>query len=94
VGIAEGAAKGGAMIAMEEAAPATLALALEDLNVACTDLDAAMLALPDLRGDDVMASSNLVGLLFRVVAARRHVKHLKRDVDAAFAGALPATLFS
>ena len=54
-----------------DAIPGALTLALESLDGASRDLDDAVLALPGLRGDDVMASSTLVGLLFRVVAAKR-----------------------
>ena len=64
------------------AIPGTLTLALESLDVACRDLDDAVLALPNLGGDDVMASSSLVALLLRVVTARRHVRRLELEVKA------------
>jgi hypothetical protein len=64
------------------AIPRTLTLALESLDVASRDLDDAMVALPNFRGDDVMASSSLVGLLFRVVAARHQVRELALDLKA------------
>ena len=60
-----------------DAVPGALTLALESLDGASRDLDDAVLALPGLRGDDVMASSTLVGLLFRVVAAKRQVRRLE-----------------
>ena len=74
--------------------PETLTLALASLDGACRDLDDAMLALPNLRGDDVMASSSLVGLLFRVVAARRHVKQLELEVKAEIGDRLRASTLS
>jgi hypothetical protein len=57
--------------------PGTLTQALESLSVACQDLDAAVLALPNAPGDDFMASPSLVALLFRVVMARRHVNRIE-----------------
>ena len=80
--------------AVSEASSGTLTLAVESLDVACRDLDDAVLALPDLSGDDVMASAGLVGLLFRVVAARRHVKQLELDVKAEIRTRLRAPLLS
>jgi hypothetical protein len=77
-----------------DAIPGTLTLALESLDVACRDLDDAVLALPNLRGDDVMASPGLVGLLFRVVAARRHVRQLELDVKAEVRNRLRASTLS
>jgi len=65
-----------------ETVPRTLTLALESLDVACKDLDDAVLALPNAPGDDFMASPSLVRLLFRVVMARRHVNRLEQDVRA------------
>jgi hypothetical protein len=62
--------------------PGTLSLALESLDVACKDLDDAVLALPNARGDDFMASPSLVALLFRVVMARRLVNRIQVDVKA------------
>ena len=62
--------------------PPMLPRALESLDMACRNLDAAVLALPDLGGDDVMASSSLVALLLRVVTARRYVRRLELDVTA------------
>jgi len=61
-----------------DAVPKTLTQALESLTVACKDLDAAVLALPNAPGDDFMASPNLVALLFRVVMARRHVNRIEQ----------------
>jgi hypothetical protein len=43
------------------------------LDNACHDLDNAVLALPRIPNDDVMASPGLVALLLRVVVARRHL---------------------
>lgn len=60
-----------------EVVPGTLTLALESLDVARRDLDAAVLALPTARGDDFMANPSLVRLLFRVVMARRHVQRIE-----------------
>jgi uncharacterized protein (UPF0212 family) len=80
--------------AVSALSPETLTLALESLDVACRDLDDAVLALPDLRGDDVMASAGLVGLLFRVVTARRLVKQLELDVKAEVRNRLRASTLS
>lgn len=60
----------------------TLTLALASLDTACKDLDDAVLAIPNGPGDDVMASPKLVGLLLRVVTARRQVRRLELDVKA------------
>ena len=54
-----------------------LMLARESLDVACKDLDDAVLAIPHARGDDVMATPGLIALLLRVVTARRHVRRLE-----------------
>jgi hypothetical protein len=79
----DGASGSVAMInATKDSVPATLVLALESLDVACHDLDAAVLALPNVRGDDVMATPGLVALLLRVVTARRHVRRLEIEVKA------------
>jgi hypothetical protein len=58
--------------------PGTLKLALEFLDIACRDLDDAVLAMPNATGDNIMVSSSLVGLLLRVMTARRHVSVLER----------------
>jgi hypothetical protein len=58
--------------------PRTLKLALESLDIACRDLDDAVLAMPNATGDNIMVSSSLVGLLLRVMTARRHVSVLER----------------
>jgi hypothetical protein len=79
---------------VNEPIPGTLTLALESLERRVQDLDDAVLALPNLRGDDVMASSSLVGLLFRVVTARRHVKQLELDVKAEIRDRLRASTVS
>ena len=60
----------------------TLTLALESLDIACRDLDAAVLAAPHVHGDDVVASASLIALLHRVVTARRQVRQLELDVKA------------
>ena len=67
---------------VDDIIPGTLTLALESLDIACSDLDGAVLALPNVRGDDVMASSSLVALLLRVVTARRLVRRLELEVKA------------
>lgn len=64
------------------AIPEMLPRALDSLDMACRNLDAAVLALPDLGGDDVMASSSLVALLLQVVTARRYVRRLEVEVTA------------
>ncbi|HET6284592.1 MAG TPA: hypothetical protein VFH73_26790 [Polyangia bacterium] len=70
-----------------EVVPATLTVARESLEAACDDLDEAVQVLPDLKGDNVMASPALVALLLRVVAARRFVKDLEA-IAAATTGAI------
>jgi hypothetical protein len=71
-------------IAANDAVPGglTLTLAMESLDVACRALDEAVMALPSVRGDDVMATPSLVALLLRVVVARRQVSRLELDVKA------------
>ena len=54
-----------------------LTRARESLDVACRDLDDAVLAIPNARGDDIMATPGLIALLLRVVTARRQVNHLE-----------------
>ena len=77
------AAIGFAMSAMVNAViPGALTRALASLDIACRDLDAAVLAMPNIHGDDVVASASLIALLLRVVTARRHVKQLELDVRA------------
>lgn len=77
------AAIGIAMIAVvTDAIPGVLTQALESLDIACRDLDAAVLSMPNIHGDDVVASASLIALLLRVVTARRHVKQLGLDVKA------------
>ena len=77
-----------------ETVPGTLTLALESLDVACKDLDDAVLALPNAPGDDFMASPSLVRLLFRVVMARRHVNRVEQDVKAEIRNQLRASTVS
>jgi len=48
-------------------------VARQSLDHACNDLDEAVLALPDMSSDNVMANPDLVALLLRVVVARRHL---------------------
>jgi hypothetical protein len=74
--------------------PGTLRLALESLDIACKDLDDAVLALPNAPGDDFMASPSLVRLLFRVVMARRDVNRLEQDVRAEIRNQLRASTVS
>jgi len=47
------------------------------LQVARDSLDAAVAALPDGASDDAMATPALLGLLLRVVHARRHLDGLE-----------------
>jgi hypothetical protein len=90
-----GGAIGGAMIgAVDHRIPGALTLALESLNIACRDLDAAVLALPSIHGDDVVASASLIALLLRVVTARRHVKQLELDVKAEIGNRVRASTVS
>ena len=72
----------------------TLTLALESLDVACRALDDAVMALPNARGDDVMATPSLVALLLRVVVARRQVSRLELDVKAEIRNQLRASTVS
>ena len=58
------------------------------------DLDAAMMAVPNVRGDDVVASASLIALLLRVVAARRHLKQLELDQKAEVRDRLRASTVS
>ena len=67
---------------VDDATPGALTLALESLDIACRDLDDAVLGLPNGGDDDSMARSSVVDLLLRVVTARRLVKRLKLEVKA------------
>ena len=67
---------------VDDALPGTLTLAVASLDVASRDLDDALLALSVVAGDDVMASSSLSALLFRVTRARQHVNRLELEVKA------------
>jgi hypothetical protein len=59
------------------------------LDVACGELDAAVLSLGDRAdGDTVMADAHLVSLLLRVASARRHLADLTRPVLASRAASL------
>jgi hypothetical protein len=60
----------------------TIALARSSLADARFDLDDAVSALSDTKDETVMATSNLVGLLLRVVAARRHLEDVERPQNA------------
>ena len=64
------------------AVPGMLTLAQQSLDGACKALDEAVMALPNARGDDVMATPGLVALLLRVVVARRQVSRLELDPPA------------
>jgi hypothetical protein len=48
------------------------------LEVACSELDAAVLSLGDRADDTVMADAHLISLLLRVATARRHLADLTR----------------
>jgi len=86
---------GVAMIsAVDDIIPARLTLALVSLDTACRDLDAAVLALPNVHGDDVVASASLIALLLRVVTARRQVKQLELDVKAQIRNRMRASTVS
>jgi len=65
------------MKTMDQAVPGMLTQARESLEGACRALDDAVMALPNARGDDVMATPGLVALLLRVVVARREVSQLE-----------------
>lgn len=56
----------------------TAASARTALDVACEDLDNAVLALPQGGEDQVFASPELLALLLRVVVARRQLAELER----------------
>lgn len=60
----------------------TIALARSSLADARLDLDDAVSALSNTDNETVMATSNLVGLLLRVVAARRHLEDVERPQNA------------
>ena len=63
--------------AIDDVIPGGLTLAVASLDLACRDLDDAVLVMSDVPGDDVMASPSLIALLLRVVMARRQVKRLE-----------------
>lgn len=71
---------GVAMISgVDDVIPASLILAIASLDTACRDLDDAVLVMPDVPDDNVMASPSLIALLLRVVMARRRVKRLELE---------------
>jgi len=59
----------------------TVALARTSLASARADLDDAVQSIPDSEGQTVVASSDIMGLLLRVVAARRHLESVERIPD-------------
>ncbi len=61
----------------------SVALARRTLSDAHTDFDDAVRSLPKIDGETVMASSNLVDLLVRVLAARRHLEDVERRPTSA-----------
>jgi hypothetical protein len=64
----------------------TAKTARRTLDDACAELDTAVLGLPDALDDDVLASPALLGLLLRVLAARRQVAALEWSGNLHFAG--------
>jgi hypothetical protein len=77
-----------------DSAPAPLAAARQCLESACADLDAAVHGLMTVYGEDVMATPALVGLLLRVVAARRHVRALEVGVSSEIRTSVRSATFS
>ncbi|HEY2901915.1 MAG TPA: hypothetical protein VGL59_15130 [Polyangia bacterium] len=61
----------------ERGGAAEVAAARKSLDDARNDLDAAVAALPDIDGDEAMASPVLVALLVRAVKAKKHLKGLE-----------------
>jgi hypothetical protein len=59
------------------AGPKAIALARTSLSDARVELDYAVKSLSETKEETVMASSSLVDLLLRVVAARRHLEDLE-----------------
>jgi len=59
----------------------SVALARSSLASARADLDDAVESISDTAGQTVIASSNVMGLLLRVVAARRHLETVERAPD-------------
>ena len=62
---------------IDDARSKTVALARGSLADARAELDTAVGSLSDTDGETVMASSNIVGLLLRVVAAKRHLENVE-----------------
>ena len=62
---------------MSEDVVARVRAARGSLQMARDNLDAAVAALPDGASDNAMATPALLGLLFRVVQARRHLDGLE-----------------
>jgi predicted site-specific integrase-resolvase len=56
----------------------TVALARTSLADARVDLDDAVRSLSESDGETIMATSNIVGLLLRVVAAKEHLENVER----------------
>jgi hypothetical protein len=68
---------------MTAAGKTAVDVACRSLAEAREDLDDAVGSLPDLDGDDMMASPRLLALLLRVVTARRHLNGLESAAAAA-----------
>jgi hypothetical protein len=66
------------MIDDVNALPTRVVLARKSLAEARTDLDDAVMCLPNTGDDKVVATATVVDLLLRVVAARRHLEEVER----------------
>lgn len=65
------------MIVIDAAQSKSVALARSSLAEARVDLDDAVRSLSGPSGETVMASANVVDLLFRVVTARQYLEKLE-----------------
>ena len=73
---------------IDDARSKTIALARSSLTDARVELDDAVNRLSDTGVETVMASSNIVRLLHRVVAAKEHLESMERSSS----GGPPASL--
>lgn len=73
---------------IDDARSITVALARSSLADARVDLDDAVRSLSGTGVETVMASSNIVGLLLRVVAAKEHLENVERGPNTG----IPASL--
>ena len=61
---------------------AEVVAARQALSIARADLDEAVAAVPELDGEEAIASPGLLALLLRAVSAKYHLDHLELSATA------------